>query len=96
MRLLSQSSTAKYNAETNLTSVANPSDENNDIASAPPNVSLLQNEGMLNNETPTPPNVSLSQNEGASQHHVPPPEAQIEIANNLASDSASKTEPSTF
>ena len=68
----------------------------NNLTPAPPTLTVLQNEGIVNNETPAPLNTSASQNEATSQHHASHPEAQINIANNLASEFASESEPLTF
>ena len=68
----------------------------NNLTPAPPSITVLQNEGMLNNETPGPLNTSASQNNATSQHHPSHQEAQINIANNLASEFASSSEPLTF
>ena len=41
-------------------------------------------------------NTSVSQNEATLQHHASHPEAQTNIANDLASKFASESEPLTF
>ena len=57
----------------------------NNLTSAPPTLTVLQNEGVVSDETPAHLNTSASQNEATSQLHASHPEAQINIANNLAS-----------
>ena len=68
----------------------------NNLTPAPPTITALQNDGVVNNETTAPLNTSASQNEATSQHHTSHPEAEINIANNLASEFASESEPPTF
>ena len=68
----------------------------NNLKLAPTTNALLQKEVVLNTETLPPPNMTIPQNEGISQHDVSPPEAQTNIAINLASELVSKLSPPTF
>ena len=62
------------------------------VTTAPRTITMLQNESMLSNERPPLLNTSVSQNEATSQHHPSHQDAQINIANNLASWFSSASE----
>ena len=73
--MLSQSLSPNDGSETYALAVANPSVGNNDVTPAPPAITILQNEDIVNNLMPAPRANTLVQNEGMLNNLAPAPPA---------------------